>query len=64
MTIIDDLKPILAESSDLLARMQALLNMVSSPDWLLMDPNYVHARAMFNAMTTQLKAKVNVIPQV
>lgn len=64
MTIIDDLKPVLQESSDLLARMQQLLNMVSMPDWLLMDPNYVHARAMFNAMTTQVKTKVNSIPTV
>ena len=64
MTIIDDLKPILQESSDLLARMQQLLTMISSPDWLLMDPNYIHARAMFNAMTTQVKAKVNSIPNV
>ena len=64
MTIIDDLKPILQESNDLLTRMQSLLQLVSGADWLLMDPNYVHARAMFNAMTTQLKAKVNSIPSV
>ena len=64
MTIIDDLKPVIQETSDLLARMQQLLNMVTMPDWVLMDPNYVHARAMFNAMTTQVKAKVDSIPQV
>ena len=64
MTIIDDLKPVLQETRDLIARMQQLLEMVGSPDWLLMDPNYVHARAMFNAMTTQVKAKVNSIPNV
>lgn len=64
MTVIDDLKPIIEESAQILARMGNFLYLVSQPDWLVMDPNYVHARAMFNAMAAQVKAKVNTIPNV